>query len=115
LIEYEKIIEESLSQIKELQQSLNATQEKNDYLEKLLLKKEKENGKEHIYLANNTSDKPVLSSISTNKKFKDFDLITPFSYKQEDDDSLLDEINNMSENGFTKKKRKIKNNDVIVP
>jgi hypothetical protein len=113
LIEYEKIIEESLSQIKELQQSLNATQEKNDYLEKLLLKKEKENGKNYTYIAINTSDKPVLSSISTNKKFKDYDIITPFSYKQEDD-SLLDEINNMSENGFTKKKRKIKNNDVII-
>ena len=48
-MEYEKIIEESLTQIKELQQSLNATQEKNDYLEKLLLKKDNEKGN-HIFI-----------------------------------------------------------------
>lgn len=112
-MEYEKIIEESLSQIKELQNSLNLSQEKNEYLEKLLIKKEKESGKYIINVGNSTSDKPILSSISTHTKFKEYDTITPFSYNQEDD-SILKDIHNLSENGFTKKKRKIKNNDVII-
>ena len=40
IIEYDKIIDESLNKITELKQNFNLSQEKNFYLEKLLLKKE---------------------------------------------------------------------------